>query len=57
MQTTVLPLKAGRLRATRRLVHDALEQRSAQRRWQEQNHRRLQVIAKKRQTPLSAAVW
>jgi len=38
----------------RRLVQDALEQRSAQRRWQEQNRRRLQLIAKRRQTPLTA---
>src|SRR4051812_44248315 len=38
----------------RRLVHDALEQRSAQRRWQEENRRRLELIAKKRQTSLTA---
>jgi hypothetical protein len=38
----------------RRLVQDALEERSAQRRWQEQNNRRLELIAKKRHTPLTA---
>jgi hypothetical protein len=38
----------------RRLVQDALEQRSAQRRWQEQNRRRLELIAKKKQSPLTA---
>ncbi len=37
-----------------RLVQDALEQRAAQRHWQEQNRRRLELIAKKRQTPLTA---
>jgi hypothetical protein len=36
-----------------RLMQDALEERSAQRRWQEQNCRRLQLIAKKRHTPLT----
>jgi hypothetical protein len=35
-------------------VHDALEQRSAQRRWQKQNRRRLELIAKKKQFPLTA---
>src|SRR5260370_36288224 len=38
----------------RRLVQDALEQRSGQRRWREQNRRRLELIAKKRLTPLTA---
>jgi hypothetical protein len=38
----------------RRLVQDALEERSAQRRWQEQNRRRLELIAKKKLTPLTA---
>jgi hypothetical protein len=38
----------------RRLVQDGLEERSAQRRWQEQNRRRLELIAKKRHAPLAA---
>jgi hypothetical protein len=38
----------------RRLVNEALEQRFAERRWQEQNRRRLELIAKKSHTPLSA---
>jgi hypothetical protein len=37
----------------RRLIQDALEQRSAHRRWQDQNRRRLELIAKKQQTPLT----
>ena len=39
----------------RRLVQDALEERSAQRRWHEQNRRRLELIAQKGCTPLTAA--
>ena len=38
----------------RRLVQDALEERSAQRLWQKQNSRRLELIAKKRLAPLTA---
>jgi hypothetical protein len=38
----------------RRLVRDALEERSTQRLWQEQNRRRLELIAKKRHAPLTA---
>jgi hypothetical protein len=38
----------------RRLVQNALEQRSAQRRWQQQNRRRVELIAKKSQAPLTA---
>jgi hypothetical protein len=36
------------------MVQGALEERSALRRWQEQNRRRLELIAKKRDTPLTA---
>jgi len=38
----------------RRLMQDALEQRSGKRRWEEQNRRRLELIVKKRHTPLTA---
>ena len=38
----------------RRIVQDALQERSAQRRWQEQNRRRLELIAKKRYARLTA---
>lgn len=38
----------------RRLVRHALQQRFAERQWQVQNHRRLELIAKKKQAPLTA---
>jgi hypothetical protein len=38
----------------RRLVREALQERGAAKRWQVQNHRRLELIAKKLDGPLTA---